>query len=261
MGIRFLCHHCEKRLNVKASQAGAEGQCPHCNGSIVVPIESTIPSALEKQMQIHRGKQRAESHQEDNSIGLHKIDEQVTMDGIPAEVRQRASTEAAKFKSDAVATFDSDSDESTEMFMLDKPKPSDTLGKVDPIAEAPQFVWYFRSHELGEKGPLKSKAMKKHLDNGDVQIGCIVWREDWHDWVPAEKVFPSLVAEVKTKRKNARVKRAFKAANFALPASLSPESEVDRRKRKHQRIFLGAIMSGGVLIVILLFVLFQVVSQ
>ena len=42
MGIRFYCRHCEKRLNVKARQAGEFCICPDCEKEIQIPLESTI---------------------------------------------------------------------------------------------------------------------------------------------------------------------------------------------------------------------------
>ena len=42
MGIRFHCNHCQKRLNVKAKQAGEFCICPDCESEIQIPLESTI---------------------------------------------------------------------------------------------------------------------------------------------------------------------------------------------------------------------------
>ncbi len=47
MGIRFLCDSCQKRLNVKAKQAGEFCVCPDCETEIQVPLESTIESPIE----------------------------------------------------------------------------------------------------------------------------------------------------------------------------------------------------------------------
>ena len=113
------------------------------------------------------------------------------MDGIPAEQRHKEEL-LPKKKSESFGPpdFNSDSNEQPyETFMLDKPRLPASLGKVDPIAEAPSRVWYFRSRELGEKGPLKGKMMQECLDRGQVKVGCIVWRDDWHDWLPAECSF------------------------------------------------------------------------
>ena len=157
MGIRFLCHQCEKRLNVTAKQAGQEGQCPNCMTIVSVPLESTIPSLEEKQKKMRRPGDDGG----DSFVGLHDADEQITMDGTPAETQSTNAIAKLKKRSKPISKKQFDSDNSTELFMLDKPLPPDSFGKVDPIAEAPSRVWYFRSHELGEKGPLKAKAMQK----------------------------------------------------------------------------------------------------
>ncbi len=263
MGIRFLCHHCEKRLNVKQTQAGSEGMCPHCSETIHVPLKSTIPSAIEKRNHEARNSQRVKSIQGDDSIGLHDVDNQETMEGLAAEKRQISSggktTETLKRKqseSDAMLTFDSN-DDSTELFMLAKPEPPETFGKIDPIAEAPSRIWYFRSHELGERGPLKGKSMQESLDRGEVTVGCVVWRDDWEDWFEAEKVFPKLVAEAKNQRKQAYVERALREANIEPKKKPS-----DKRKLlTKRRVFAATIGMGLVLILVLLLVLANVVSS
>ena len=38
MGIRFLCPKCEKKLNVKVSQAGKRGICPRCESRFRIPL-------------------------------------------------------------------------------------------------------------------------------------------------------------------------------------------------------------------------------
>ncbi len=259
MGIRFLCQHCEKRLNVKATQAGQEGQCPHCLGRVTVPDISSMPNAPDKEFRVPQHDRR-KNVPDDSAIALHSVDEQITMDGIPAENRHLEDLPKPKRADDALTDFDS-AREPAEVFTLDKPQLPATIGKIDPIAEAPTRVWYFRSREWGEKGPLKGKAMQEYLDRGEVKIGCIVWREDWNDWLPAERVFPSLVAEAKEKRQKARVRRAFKEANYKLPDAWDPQAELKNRKRRKNRIFIGAIATGILIIILLLFVLLRLVAN
>ncbi len=38
MGIRFRCHHCEHRLNIKTELAGRRGICPKCAGRFRIPL-------------------------------------------------------------------------------------------------------------------------------------------------------------------------------------------------------------------------------
>lgn len=37
MGIRFACHHCGRKLNIKRELAGKRGVCPECEGRFRVP--------------------------------------------------------------------------------------------------------------------------------------------------------------------------------------------------------------------------------
>ena len=129
------------------------------------------------------------------------------------------------------------------------------MGKVDPIAEAPQKVWYFRSKVHGEKGPLKGREMQEHLDKGDVKIGCIVWREDWEDWQPAERVFPPLVA----KAEQIELERQ-KRSGSKIPDELNPHSSLQRKRRLMKTIGFVAIAAGLLTIGVLVLVLIQLIS-
>ncbi|MEM7782807.1 MAG: DUF4339 domain-containing protein, partial [Planctomycetota bacterium] len=116
--------------------------------------------------------------------------------------------------------------------------------KVDPIAEAPKKIWYFRNKNIGERGPLKAKAMRHHLKKGDVDIGCVVWREDWEDWLPAEDVFPELVQKLHERKKKERLNRAFKNADYQIPEELNPDSETHVRHKRRTAIFAICIALG-----------------
>ena len=258
MGIRFHCQHCHKRLNVKKKQAGVEGQCPHCLGKILVPTRSTISTNKYGHRQ---GKPRnlPSSHSGDSSIGLHDVDSQSTQDGLPAELRHAQATDVDKQNSDP-SSFESESGErSASLFMLEKPQLPATLGKVDPIAESPSRIWYFRSRMLGEKGPLKGKAMQQHLDRGDVCVGCIVWRDDWNDWIPAEKVFPKLVAEVQGQSQKSDGSK--RRTSDSLTSRLDSGTDQLQRKRQLNQIFIAAIAGGVFIILILLVVLLNLLAE
>ena len=60
MGIRFHCNFCEKRLNVKAKQAGEFCICPDCENEIRIPLESTIAPKLKKRKKKPHGKSFSE---------------------------------------------------------------------------------------------------------------------------------------------------------------------------------------------------------
>lgn len=260
MGIRFLCHHCKRRLNVKATQTGTEGQCPHCMSTVTVPAQSTIPVTLEKKTPRPAGRFRRFINDLPGDV-----DADATIHGVPAELQsggQESSDGIDDYNdSDSIVFEDNLGDNSAELFMLDKPTPPPSFGKVDPIAEAPERVWYFRSRKLGEKGPLNAKQMRERVDCGDVTVGCVVWREDWDDWAKAEAAFPSLAAKAKAQRRKARVAKALKESNYSIPQELDPASELNRRRRRKNRIFKVVIGVGLVLITVLVLVLMSLLDQ
>ena len=102
--------------------------------------------------------------------------------------------------------------------------------------------------------------MRECVDKGEITIGCIVWREDWDDWVPAEQVFPKLAAQLKEQRKKNRVNRAFKDANYQIPDEVNPHSEVNLARRRKNQIFVAAIALGLLVVFGLSMLLVQLVG-
>ena len=275
MGIRFLCHNCENRLNVKKTQAGQEGECPHCMTTVMVPKKSTIPSKRVKENQPRRRPSHSES--DDSFIELLNA-EQETIVGTPAE--EAAAQAAANGTNGSISGITSKRNkpkkkarkqisseiirrpiQANDPFMLDKPALPDSMGTADPFANAENKVWYFRNREIGEKGPLKSKEMKEYLEKGDIDVGTIIWREDWEDWILSEKVFPTLAAKAKAIRQQKMVKRAHEDANYTIPDEFNPHSRLNRRRRRNKRIFMGAIALGIIVIGFLVYVLVKLLSK
>ncbi len=63
---------------------------------------------------------------------------------------------------------------------------------ADPIAEAPDMIWYVRPPSGGQFGPASGELMRTWLSEGRVGVESLVWREGWRDWQEAGKVFPKL---------------------------------------------------------------------
>ena len=97
--------------------------------------------------------------------------------------------------------------------------------------------------------------MREHVDNGDVTIGCIVWREDWEDWQPAERVFPELVAEMEKRA------AAGLAQSTGIPDEFNPHSALQRRKRRMQMLGIVAIAAGLLTIGTLATLLVRLISD
>jgi hypothetical protein len=64
----------------------------------------------------------------------------------------------------------------------------------DPIAEAPEMIWYVRPPSGGQFGPAAGDLMRSWLTEGRVSADSLVWREGWRDWQEAGTVFPKLRA-------------------------------------------------------------------
>ena len=45
MGIRFACHACGKRLNIKTELAGRRGVCPACSAKMRIPLSDAETSS------------------------------------------------------------------------------------------------------------------------------------------------------------------------------------------------------------------------
>ena len=60
---------------------------------------------------------------------------------------------------------------------------------ADPLAEAPDVVWYVRPPTGGQFGPATTDVMRNWIDEGRVSPDSLVWREGWRDWQEAAGVF------------------------------------------------------------------------
>lgn len=224
MGIRFFCHHCQSRLNVKSSQSGLAGVCPDCGGTVDVPTESLLPGPPKSPSQ------RFYVEEENPPEGSSQLIDFDAPDTIAGDLLSEAPKEGTIKPPSPVFAVKNGSG----VFMLDSPSPSPDFGKVCPVETAPDKVWYFRSKKLGERGPLKSKVMRQHVKSGDVYAGCMVWRQDWDDWVAAEAAFPQIEA-VEDPTAASRPTEA----GTEIPSILSKKPMVTK-----QAVFYGAIVAG-----------------
>lgn len=72
------------------------------------------------------------------------------------------------------------------------PLPAQQQEPPDPIAEAPDMIWYVRPPSGGQFGPATADIMRNWLTEGRVGTDSLVWREGWRDWQEAGDVFPQL---------------------------------------------------------------------
>ena len=96
MGIRFLCDHCLKRLNVKAKQAGTFCVCPDCESEIQVPLESTVEPLTRKKRSNQKRSNKKRSNKKHSKVPAGVEVELSPVVGEPASV---------ELKTDGVATL------------------------------------------------------------------------------------------------------------------------------------------------------------
>ena len=130
----------------------------------------------------------------------------------------------------------------SESFLLAKP-----IAKIgsDPLKSNPDLVWHLRHKRLGEKGPLKAREVEEMLENNQLRVGFIVWRQDWDDWIPVEKVFPQLAVE------------PVATPAYEIPAELNPHSEESRKRRARKWIWMGCSAAAFLLVIVLVYCLAQ----
>lgn len=155
MGIRFYCPN-GHRLNVKSFLAGKRGICPQCSVRFAIPHESQIPKGAPKT----RPPDSAATPQSQ------------TVSMLPA------TTAVAQRPNGAL-----------------EPSPIHSSTPADPIAEAPQAVWYVRPPSGGQYGPARGDVMQRWITEGRVSEDTLVWREGWPEWRAAGPLFPTLSHE------------------------------------------------------------------
>ena len=159
MGIKFRCHGCDNKLHVKAYLAGKRGVCPHCGAKV------RIPPADEE-----RGEESA-------------------TEGSSRRKNTSAQTAtAAKPASGTAAPVETATEKERSATPSTEPAPE----ADDPIAAAPEAVWYVRPPSGGQYGPADGEIMRRWLEEGRISAESLVWREGWSDWQTGESAFPSL---------------------------------------------------------------------
>jgi hypothetical protein len=125
---------------------------------------------------------------------------------------------------------------------------------MDPLAEAPEAVWYVRPSVGGQYGPAPADVMRAWIAEGRIGPDCLVWREGWRDWREAADVFPQ-------------------SGSNATGADLGPlgtgaatsAGPAKRRSRRPSRgratVFHAAILTVLILAVIVLLTVFLWVLQ
>ena len=222
MGIRFYCPNGHK-LNVKSFLAGKRGICPHCDARFDIPNESQISGAAPRV----RSGQAAEQPAVSMATGL----------GVAA-----------------APGIDLESAEASPMAAG-----SSAAAAGDPIAEAPDAVWYVRPPAGGQFGPARGDVLRQWIKEGRVSADSMVWREGWPDWKTAGPIFSEL-SPVPPLNDSADVgtTQSTQVPEVGTQSPSKTRGQVTAGRSRRNRKSLAAVICLGLLIVVLLVVLVQV---
>jgi len=189
MGIRFNCHACGYRLNVKAFLAGKRGICPKCGAKVDIPAQGTADSSPGHSM----GPPQAASPAATGAPASHQP-KAVPMGLGPGGPGQHAVITRPQ----PLATAGGGGGAQPGGYGVQQGAPQTAISPLsstaaaDAITEAPHAVWYVRPPAGGQYGPASGDAMRRWLNDGRISPEALVWREGWPDWRQAGDIFPSL---------------------------------------------------------------------
>lgn len=176
MGVRFACHSCGQKLNIKSDLAGRRGICPACAVRFRIPLRDSEKSTpLDDESSSHgvgndSGPERQPS--DHPPPGDHLPNQ-----GAPNAV-ERAAVKGAASNSQAVVAPPAS-------------KPPTTI--LDDESEG---TWYVRPPSGGQYGPATSDLLKQWIDEGRVAATALLWRDGWPQWRDASEALPELVAKL-----------------------------------------------------------------
>lgn len=160
MGIRFACHVCGKRLNIKQELAGRRGICPACSARFRIPREDTETSSP------------VELRADDSS-------------------RSRWNGERSSPTTAGVATIPAPAVVGTSRRTTASPSPQGDLPE-SLLDQDPDAAWYVRPPAGGQYGPASGETLKQWIDQGRVAIDALLWRDGWPQWRDAGVVLEDL---------------------------------------------------------------------
>jgi hypothetical protein len=147
------------------------------------------------------------------------------------------------------------------------PAPPPPPAPTDPIADAPQAVWYVRPPSGGQYGPARGDVMRKWIAEGRVSSDSLVWREGWSDWREAGPLFGSLTTSAAGPAATQLVPGTRSPLAVPLPAvtpAAAPRATADRKPIAPKRgndMAVAALVCLVLVCVILVTVLVIVLSQ
>jgi len=180
MGVRFACHACSKRLNIKTELAGRRGICPSCAVRFRIPTHDTETSTPVS------GQDALDDSGSSDSV--------FTDEGKTAVGRTNGAATATAARPSATtqttATTNTPRPESNLSPQHALPQPSDPGPTLEQVLGGGQATWYVRPPSGGQYGPADGPTLGQWIQEGRVSETAMIWRDGWPDWRNAKQVLP-----------------------------------------------------------------------
>ena len=188
MGIKFLCPNGHK-MNVKVFLAGKRGKCPKCGASVRIPRETPSSDSGEDLLGDAGGPATAVQPVVVRTSG--EVAAVAVAEPSVATVRPVLPTGAPAIPI-VPATTPGYQPAGPAVLRLPEAASTTLPQGVDPIAQAPNSIWYVRPPSGGQYGPARGDIMRKWVGEGRVSGDSLVWREGFPEWKTAGQLFPTL---------------------------------------------------------------------
>jgi hypothetical protein len=190
MGIRFHCPNGHK-INVKSFLAGKRALCPTCGAKVVVPMAADTDAPLAASLVGEIDAQRGVA--QPLSAGASTIAPTIPLAAKPLAAEPVLAAEATPFAHRPFTPAVNPSQTATPVpGGAPQGPPPAPPGFRDPIAEAPQAVWYVRPRAGGQYGPAAGDVFRQWVAENRVTPDSYVWRDGWSDWRLASEAIPQL---------------------------------------------------------------------
>ncbi|TWU41506.1 hypothetical protein Q31b_29550 [Novipirellula aureliae] len=169
MGIRFACHICGKKLNIKSELGGKRGVCPNCSSRFRIPehdCEQSLP--VELSPAVDPASVAAIHHAADEEDVLADESLEVDSSGDPISKPNPASSP--------------------------EPNPSPGTEATSPLLFDGTSTWYVRPPSGGQYGPASEDLFHQWIGEGRVAASALIWRDGWQEWRQAVEVLPQLAS-------------------------------------------------------------------
>ncbi len=220
MGVRFACHACGHRLNIKTQLAGRRGKCPECGVRFRIPREDTeysipLPDKPAVQDPAPAESTAAASTPAEEPTPAEKptpAEESTPADPQPQQssalpsapaVADAATGEATRPEAGATVreedtqvsdTAAADTSISESAVVQPPPPTPPATRRFVVLDEDPAALWYVRPRSGGQYGPATVELLYEWIGQGRVSRSALLWRDGWAQWRSAAEVLPELDA-------------------------------------------------------------------